>query len=460
MEKQNKRGFVFRTKKGNFYFYDDKTGYVSKTIANNEEIIYGIEVFDYLETNELVINDALRHLVTKQLILNVTEDCNMRCKYCVYSGNYTNNRVHSNIYMSETIAKKSVKKYLEQFKIKRKYDLSSQPVISFFGGEPLLNFELIKNIVKFVKDNYDDMVVYTVTTNGTLLNRENADFFVENSFDLTVSVNGNEQEHNRLRVFGNGSGSYDIIEKNLNYIYEQYPTYYDQKVYFSVVYDTGTDMVALEHFFAEEKLFMNKLSSLSEVVSSFTNWYAQYDKTEKEKFVSNRNDLKLKFLSKIYAEDSINHVLRKMFGDMFVLILNRRFCDEGKMEKPSFLPYTGACIPGTKVSVGCDGKLYLCEKVNCTNPIGNVDEWIDPKSIKILLDEYNKVGVKCINCPIQSLCPLCYRLLMDENGKLDMDQMQGCEKIIQQFMEGFRNLYSLMEDGIDVYKIFFPKSNG
>ncbi|GFI22558.1 anaerobic sulfatase-maturating enzyme [Lachnospiraceae bacterium] len=457
MEKQNKRGFIFKTDKGNFYFYDDKTAYVSRTISYNEEIVYGTEDFNYLETNEAVINNMLEHLVTKQLILNVTEDCNMRCKYCVYSGNYTNNRVHSNIYMSETIAKKSVIKYLEQFKIKRKYNISSQPIISFFGGEPLLNFELIKNIVKFVKDNYDGMVVYTVTTNGTLLSREITDFFVENNFDLTVSVNGSEQEHNRLRVFGNGLGSYDIIKKNLNYVFEQYPDYYAQKVYFSVVYDTGTDMVALESFFTEEKLFRNKLSSLSEVVSSFTNWYAQYDKTEKEKFISNRNNLKQKFLSKIYTDDSINHVLRKMFGDMFVLILNRRFCDKGKMEKPSVLPYTGACIPGTKVSVGCDGKLYLCEKVNCANPIGNVDEWIDSKCIKTLLDEYNKVGVKCINCPIQSLCPSCYRLLMDENGRLDMDQLKGCEKIIQQFMQGFRNLYSLMEDGKDVYKIFFPK---
>ena len=72
------------------------------------------------------------------------------------------------------------------------------------------------------------------------------------------------------------------------------------------------------------------------------------------------------------------------------------------------------------------------------------------------MDEYNKVGVKCINCPIQSLCPSCYRLLMDNNGKLDMDQLNGCEKIIRQFMEEFKNLYSLMEDGKDVYKIFFP----
>lgn len=148
MEKQNKRGFIFKTDKGNFYFYDDKTAYVSRTISYNEEIVYGTEDFNYLETNEAVINNMLEHLVTKQLILNVTEDCNMRCKYCVYSGNYTNNRVHSNIYMSETIAKKSVIKYLEQFKIKRKYNISSQPIISFFGGEPLLNFELIKNIVK------------------------------------------------------------------------------------------------------------------------------------------------------------------------------------------------------------------------------------------------------------------------------------------------------------------------
>lgn len=457
MGMQGERGIIFRTNKDNFYYYDDKTGYISKKNANKEEIIYGTEIFNYSETDEAAINNMLEHLATKQLILNVTEDCNMRCKYCVYSGNYTNNRVHKKVYMSEAVAEKAITKYLERFKKMRKYDISSRPIISFFGGEPLLNFELMKKTIEYVKYNYDGNVIYTVTTNGTLLSKQIADFLVENDFDLTVSVNGDKKENDRLRIFENGTGSFNIIEKNLSYIYEQYPNYYNKKVYFSVVYDTGTDMSALENFFTQEKLFENKLSSFSEVVSSFTDWYDRYNKTEKEKFITNRDRLKQKFFAGIYADEDVNPFLRKMFAEMFVLILNRSFGDNRKTKECSVLPYTGACLPGTKISVGCDGRLYLCEKVNCANSIGNIDDWIDTKSVKALLDEYNKIGAKCINCPIQSLCPACYRLLMDAKGKVDMEQLEACENIIQQFMDGFRNLYSMLEDGKDVYKIFFPK---
>lgn len=450
-----KRGFVFKTNKGNYYFYNDKTGLVDKIRDKQEEIYYGTEQYEHKVLHKKEINAMLEKNVTKQLILNVTEDCNMRCKYCVYSGNYTNNRVHSKAYMREETAIKAVAKYLQCFEKQRKYDISSQPIVSFFGGEPLLNFNLIKYVVDYIKSNYLGNVVFAITTNGTLLREDIIDFLVRNKFDLTISLNGDKEENDRLRVFENGKGTYDIIKEKLFYLYKNYLDYYKEKVYFSVVYDTGTNLLELEAFFATNELVENKLSSFSEVVSSFTDWYDQYTEEDKIKFVQRRNELKKKFLDEIYCGVSLNPVIKKMFADMYVLILNRRFGEAMKENK--ILPYTGACMPGTKVNVGYDGNLYLCEKVNCANPIGDVDGWFNAEKIKDLLNDYNKVGEKCINCPIRSLCPLCYRILMDGNGKLDKTQLKNCKKLIQQFIVGFKSIYSIMEDGKDIYKLFFNK---
>lgn len=138
-----------------------KRGYLK---ANNENIIVEHSA---LNTVGEYMNGNLR-----QLILQVTQNCNLRCKYCVYSGSYVN-RTHTKKRMSFEIAKQAVDFYFAHNTNK------DAGVISFYGGEPLLEMELIKKIVVYSEKLYEGKELrFNMTSNATLLTDEIADFFV------------------------------------------------------------------------------------------------------------------------------------------------------------------------------------------------------------------------------------------------------------------------------------------
>ncbi|PGS25319.1 radical SAM protein, partial [Bacillus thuringiensis] len=108
----------------------------------------------------------------------VTESCNLRCKYCLYSGEYDNNRTHNYFKMQTGTAKEAVFKYLASVtKIKQNKPFTI-PMIGFYGGEPLLNYELIKDIVSYAKEVYNGKIYFNITTNATLLNEKKIKFLI------------------------------------------------------------------------------------------------------------------------------------------------------------------------------------------------------------------------------------------------------------------------------------------
>jgi len=123
----------------------------------------------------------------KQLSLEITHDCNLKCKYCVYGGNYLYERVNSKKYMDFDVAKKSIL-YIYNT-IKDRVDKTFN--IGFYGGEPLLNFEIIKKIVQFSKKLFKNWFLeFQITTNGTIFNKEIIEFLVLNDFFTLISLDG------------------------------------------------------------------------------------------------------------------------------------------------------------------------------------------------------------------------------------------------------------------------------
>lgn len=112
------------------------------------------------------IKEQIEHGL-KQMTLGVTNQCNLRCKYCVYSGNFKNFRTHSNKCMSLEIAVKSIDYFLKHISKTENYKF-----LTFYGGEPLLNFDLISQVINYVKSKSNANIYYSITTNGTLLDEE------------------------------------------------------------------------------------------------------------------------------------------------------------------------------------------------------------------------------------------------------------------------------------------------
>lgn len=454
-----KRGFYFKTNKGNLYGYDDYTGNVN--ICEEEMPINPI-VSGKLNTEDLTVdkNEIKEYLNLngfRQLVLMITEECNIRCKYCVYSGNYSNTREHNNSSMSVDTAKKAVKQYLLSFKDVKYKNPFLTPSIGFYGGEPLLNYQLIKEVVQYCKEIYPNNIQFNTTTNAVLLDEEKIMFFASNNFALSISLNGDKEEHDRLRVFRNGDGTFELMSKNLNKIRLLYPEYYKSNCSIIITFDTKTNLTNLNNFIADNKNILPTVARINPVSNLFTDWYDQYSEEDK---LNHKNELlELRELySKQLKEDEVNPLLTNLFGLDYFRILNRILNIKPEQLRPKFLKYTGACVPGTKLAVNCNGDLICCERVSESITIGNVDSWIDYDKVSDIICKYNSIITKeCSSCPIQRLCDLCYSHFTNGNGEFVKPSGFSCEKIVDYYRNLFSKTWDLMEDGIDLEDIIRTK---
>ena len=106
------------------------------------------------------------------LMLGVTEICNMRCRYCVYGGYYKNERIHSNRIMAVETGKYAIDFFLQE-------SGNRELILNFYGGEPFTNFPVIKAVFEYAERKFLSVKSY-ITTNGTLLSRDIAEWFLQN----------------------------------------------------------------------------------------------------------------------------------------------------------------------------------------------------------------------------------------------------------------------------------------
>ena len=267
----------------------------------------------------------------KQLILSVTEDCNFRCSYCTYSSDFSSFRNHSNNYMTLDTAKKAIDIYFEYVVNGEKFNLFRQPTIGFYGGEPLLNYRLIKKSVNYIKKIYGEEVIFTISTNGSLLNKSIMDFLIDNNFSITISFDGNSYEQNRKRKFKNYENSFGIVYKNIMNLID---CGYDS-VYVHPVFDFKTNLKECNSFFSKNNI---KVISISDVDDIFTKKY--YDKFTHEDYeLFNKNLLKIR---DNYSPNSFYSYFYHLFEDPCVnFFLNSKMCNNLHI----FNKFSDSCIP-------------------------------------------------------------------------------------------------------------------
>jgi len=150
-----------------------------------------------------------RSIPLQTLVLNVTSKCNLSCGYCY---EYGEDRIVESTtkprFMDEATARQSV-----DFMFAESGD-SPSVNLTFFGGETLLNFKMLKSSLAYARQKGEELgkqVSASLTTNATLLREEIVDWFIENDVGVTVSIDGAREQQDKFRVFSNGMGSYDII---------------------------------------------------------------------------------------------------------------------------------------------------------------------------------------------------------------------------------------------------------
>lgn len=172
------------------------------------------EIEELIEKGQLYSKDIYEDIAKKYeeepnyikaVCLNVAHDCNLRCKYCFADGEGYDQQKKL---MSFDVAKKSIDFLIENSGSRRNIE------VDFFGGEPLLNMEVVKKTVSYARSKekqYNKNFRFTITTNATLLNDDIMDYLEENMINIVLSIDGRKKIQDSIRVRINGGGTYDEI---------------------------------------------------------------------------------------------------------------------------------------------------------------------------------------------------------------------------------------------------------
>ena len=146
-----------------------------------------------------------RQTVVKALCLHIAHDCNLACRYCfAEEGEYHGRRA----LMSYEVGKKALDFLIANSGSRKNLE------VDFFGGEPLMNWQVVKDLVKYGREQeklHNKKFRFTLTTNGVLLNDEVMEFCNKEMGNVVLSVDGRKEVHDYMRPFRKGAGSYDLI---------------------------------------------------------------------------------------------------------------------------------------------------------------------------------------------------------------------------------------------------------
>lgn len=158
----------------------------------------------------------------QRVVLNVTNQCNLACTYCYeYSADRIAQQDGKPKYMSADIAESAVEMLLKESAGREGLH------VTFFGGETLLNFPVMRSTVEYAKRRVSELgkkIEFSLTTNATLLTEEIVAFLSEHRIGVTVSIDGDQELNDKMRVFHDGRGSYDVIAPRIKNLLKKHRT--------------------------------------------------------------------------------------------------------------------------------------------------------------------------------------------------------------------------------------------
>lgn len=155
----------------------------------------------------------------QSLYLITTTNCNLDCSYCFYRSSFSGSLKHRQN-MSFEVAKNAIDKF---FDIVSKNEITDNywQQITFYGGEPLINKELLIQAIPYAREKFNDKFTsLVINTNLVLLDEEIIKMFKDNNVEVQVSLDGNKEQHDLNRKNIAGQGSYDIVIKNMKLLIE------------------------------------------------------------------------------------------------------------------------------------------------------------------------------------------------------------------------------------------------
>lgn len=323
--------------------------------------------------------------IAKTVTFMVTEDCQLRCRYCYFTGKNSNNK------MSFDIARRSIDYILEN----RTIFSESSIVWDFIGGEPFLEIELIDRICEYIKTSQEEKMHpwsncyrFSFTTNGILYNNDRVQNFIKkNIADLSIGItlDGTPEKHDMQRIYPSGKGSYNDTADNIPLWLQQFPNgstkvtvagddlpYIKESVLH--LYDTGIRHVSINVVFedvwqdGDDAVFEQQLIELADRIID--------EKLYKDHTCS-------------FFSETIGQPVTE----------NHNWCGAGKM-----------------LAIDYKGDFYPCHRFTPPSltkkkaiPVGNCFDGIDSNKLRpyLSLDLLTQSSRECIDCEVATGCAWC-----------------------------------------------------
>lgn len=324
---------------------------------------------------------SIERFPAKALVLNIASGCNLSCTYC-YKVDLTNLANSGN--MTFETAVQAIEMFYNESPNRKDY------TVTFFGGEPLSNLPLIRQVIVYANNFFQERgaeVKYTMTTNATLLTPAIINELHDSHVDLTISIDGPEALHNKTRLFENGNGSYAVVAKNIGYLRQ---TYRDRVVAARVTLTRGVTDVKMIWDHLHRQLGFKEIG------------FAPATASDNAMFNLSDRDLNGVFESfKELGEHYVSEAFENRYNGFSNMHRILGDIHEGRKKR---LP----CGAGVGlISVSYKGTIDLCHRFTGSDfqSFGSVATGVDKPALgKFLEQRANHKEGDCSTCHIRNLC--------------------------------------------------------
>lgn len=326
--------------------------------------------------------------------IEITQQCNFRCSYCCFSGKYFDRREHNSYSMSmETIQQ------VVSFILKNR-NRERLTIVTFYGGEALLELEKIKWIISVLRGELGNDIGFSISSNGYALIPSTIDWLCTISdCEVYITIDGNEELHDTNRRTISGKPTYKTIINNLEYFYNNYPTEYQNRIHFLITLERWNQLPFVSDNWENNALFKNKIpkhlsfilpKDLHEMQNPASSMEERREIFEKafEKYKKGENSL----LTKQFTEwtDIIHKGMQNIQNDNKITTIT---CLEDMY----------------RTFISAKGDIYICERFCSEHTIGNVNiNGIDYDKLNKIENSFIERRNKfCTNCNAAPLCRIC-----------------------------------------------------
>lgn len=444
--KNNILAKVIRTYTGRVFVYDGLTSLIisvklingSDNISSDEDIISFLirrgqltaglfsnvdYAFDFAEYKKFLADEI------PAVVLQTTRSCNLRCAYCIYSGNYAHMRPLATEHMSSDVMIKSLDFYAAHSRNTLKAD------ISFYGGEPLLFFNEIRKTIEYAKKIFHGKEWnFSISSNGLLLNEQIFQWLSDNPHvKIVVTLNG--PYHDRFRKDIKGKGSLNIIMNHVQALKENFPAIFESQISFIANYFSFTEIEEIRKFYNQyigkppELLNKIRFDMGNEIIQKFF------------PLSNNQEEVARLALQEEFIKNPQDSFLRLLYKSRIELLDERKiFSTEEGMKISSCLPFQ------VKIFIRTDGKFNVCERTGDFFYLGDLEHGFNEVAIMQAIKEIELfVNRNCKECWAQRICLICFQNLVDEKGnirkKIPLHICNGMRQNLYEFLRMYCELY-------------------